>query len=112
LHVLILLAFRGPKPKGLCARHLNGDTSDNRLENLAYGTYQENSLDATLSGRGNQGERHGNAKLTDKIVLAIRRRAALGAKLAEIAREFHIHKSTACQIIKGHSWRHIGGLIP
>ena len=44
-HDWVLAAFVGPKPKGSVVRHLNDIPTDNRLENLAYGTYSENQLD-------------------------------------------------------------------
>ena len=50
VHVLMMLAFIGPCPKGQEIRHLNGNQFDNRLENLAYGTPQENTQDAFLHG--------------------------------------------------------------
>src|SRR5215471_1608313 len=43
VHRLILEAFVGPCPKGMEARHLNGDRQDNRLVNLAWGTRLENA---------------------------------------------------------------------
>ena len=47
-HHLVLSAFVGPRPfteKRGEIRHLNGDKTDNRLENLAYGTITENAAD-------------------------------------------------------------------
>ena len=38
---VVLEAFVGPRPKGLVCCHLNGDTVDNRLENLKWGTRAE-----------------------------------------------------------------------
>lgn len=43
VHQLVLEAFRGPRPSGLVARHLNGNKLDNRLENLEWGTWSENN---------------------------------------------------------------------
>ena len=37
-------AFVGPRPEGNEVLHLNGNPSDNRLENLKYGTRRENIL--------------------------------------------------------------------
>jgi len=42
VHRLVCLAFKGPCPDGLEVLHLNHDPSDNRLENLRYGTRSEN----------------------------------------------------------------------
>lgn len=50
-HKLVLEAFVGPLPKGMVTRHLNGNHTDNRLENLAYGTPRENGLDTVRHGR-------------------------------------------------------------
>lgn len=45
VHQLVLSAFAGPCPKGKETRHLDGDPSNNRLSNLAYGTARENGRD-------------------------------------------------------------------
>lgn len=44
-HDWVLAAFVGPKPEGAVVRHLNDIPTDNRLENLTYGTRSENALD-------------------------------------------------------------------
>jgi|EndMetStandDraft_4_1072995.scaffolds.fasta_scaffold265943_3 hypothetical protein len=36
VHLLILEAFRGPRPEGAKARYLNGQSGDNRLDNLIW----------------------------------------------------------------------------
>ena len=47
VHRLVCRAFNGPPPfLGAVVRHLNGVPDDNRPENLAWGTYLENSADA------------------------------------------------------------------
>ena len=48
---LVLLAFVGPCPPGQEARHLNGNSLDNRAENLAWGTKAENTEDQFAHGR-------------------------------------------------------------
>ena len=50
VHTLVLTGFVGPRPDGMCCRHLNGVSSDNRLENLAWGTYSENKFDQVRHG--------------------------------------------------------------
>lgn len=53
VHVLVVTAFRGPRPGLQECRHLNGDPADNRLQNLAWGTSAENKQDMIAHGRTN-----------------------------------------------------------
>src|SRR5258708_5323391 len=45
VHYIVLRAFRGERPEGMVCRHLNDVKTDNRLENLAYGTRAQNYRD-------------------------------------------------------------------
>ncbi len=45
VHELVLTTFVGPRPDGMLVRHLNDIPTDNRLENLAWGTKSENQQD-------------------------------------------------------------------
>jgi hypothetical protein len=51
VHILVALAFLGPRPAGMQIRHLDGDTSNPHVANLAYGTPRENGLDAVSHGK-------------------------------------------------------------
>jgi hypothetical protein len=50
VHALVALAFHGPMPEGLEVRHLDDVKTNNRPENLLYGTRSENRLDAVRNG--------------------------------------------------------------
>ena len=50
VHRLVLEAFVGLRPAGMQCRHIDSDPTNNRLENLRWGTPHENHLDTI--GRG------------------------------------------------------------
>lgn len=60
VHAEVLRAFKGPAPDGSEARHLDGDSSNNVVDNLAWGTPAENLSDKKRHGRIPTGARHWN----------------------------------------------------
>jgi hypothetical protein len=50
VHRLVLSAFCGSPETGQECRHLNGIQTDNRIENLAWGSRSENSIDQVNHG--------------------------------------------------------------
>lgn len=51
VHRMVLEAFVGPCPEGMEALHKNDIQSDNRLENLRWGTHKENCVDRSIHGK-------------------------------------------------------------
>src|SRR5690349_7783602 len=50
VHRQVIRAFRGDPPPGNACRHLSGTPTDNRIENLAWGSRSENSMDQVRLG--------------------------------------------------------------
>lgn len=50
VHVLMLEAFTGPRPEGYVACHWNDIPDDNRIENLRWGTHEDNGDDMVRNG--------------------------------------------------------------
>lgn len=50
VHHLVLEAFVGPCPLDMECRHLDGNPANNRPDNLAWGTKQENTADKVVHG--------------------------------------------------------------
>lgn len=109
LHKVILLAFRGPPPRGKpWGCHYNGDHSNNRLSNLRWASPDDNAADAIRHGTWAHGERIGGSRLRTKDVVAIRRRWAKGHETQKtIAADYGVVQSTISWIVTGSTWRHV-----
>ncbi len=110
IHRLVLETYIGLCPDGMECRHLNGNRTDNRLENLCWGTRSENRFDAIKHGThvDNRGEKQGRVKLTDIKVRVIRYLHKV-AKFSQVdlAWQFDVDQSTIHSIICRKTWRHI-----
>lgn len=108
VHRLVLLAFAGkpPQPRMVC-RHLNGDPSDNRLANLAWGTFKENEQDKADHGRRPRGSGVYGSKLTDQLVTEIRQRFAFGETIDSLADQYGLARLSMIRAIHGNTWSHI-----
>jgi hypothetical protein len=76
VHTLVLEAFVGPCPIGMQARHFPRDTTNNRLDNLSWGTATQNQADRFTHGTDDIG-RAKPRKTTQEIDDAIRAEYAL-----------------------------------
>ncbi|HZU63322.1 MAG TPA: HNH endonuclease [Novosphingobium sp.] len=100
VHRLVGLAFL-PNPTGehLQIRHLNGDPSDNRMVNLAWGTASQNAMDRRA---------HGNetaAKITPEIAAEIRQLCKLGADRQLLSQRYGVTTKHISRILRGDRWR-------
>jgi hypothetical protein len=108
VHRAVALAFIGEPPTPLHeVGHLNHDKRDNRPDNLAWVTRQENIAQRDAAGRGAWGTRINTAKLTPEQVREIRLRGAAGERPAELARVFSVSAMHAGNIIKGAVWKRL-----
>lgn len=103
VHRLVCEAFAGPPPfaDAVCM-HLNEDATDNRPENLAWGTQKENM--AAPGFRAYLKRRKSAPKITADQARVIKYGAMNGAMAA---RQFGISTSTVSNIRNGRAWRHI-----
>lgn len=110
IHSLVLEAFAGPRPKGRVVRHLNGVRTDNRLENLAYGTIQENADDRLLHGNAPRGEGHVSSVLTEETVLAIAALRNSGLLHREIGVRVGASRPNVTDVLAGRAWGWLTGI--
>lgn len=103
VHVLVLTAFVGPKPKGTEACHFpDRDVTNNRLSNLRWDTAVENQRDRKKHGTDNAGTRNPSAKLTASQVSEIRQRK--DEPRSVVARAFGVSPSLISMIVHGRLW--------
>lgn len=98
VHALVCEAFHGPRPPGSLATHQDGRRSNNRADNLRWGTQKDNMADAARHGTLNAGIRHGMARLSIDQVRMIR--DATGSQ-ANIAQRFGVSRSHVGAIRRG-----------
>jgi hypothetical protein len=100
---MVCLAFHGPRPEGHQVAHLNGNSLDNRAENLAWKTCKDNHADKVAHGTMVRGSRHALAKLTDDQVREIRKLAGTVPQ-TELARRYGIGQPLVSRIVRREKW--------
>ena len=106
VHRLVAEAFLGGGKARQEVLHADGDKTNNRVENLSWGSRLDNMRDRHRLGEVAKGERHGMAKLTEDTVRAILSDARYHHL---IAAEHGVSRSMISMIKRGEHWRHLAG---
>lgn len=108
VHVLVAKTFLGPKPsdKHLVA-HIDGDSENNKVDNLRWATAAENSQDGHRLGEIPKGEDRYNARLTAQQVLDIRSTAPYRGYRQDLSKKYKIDPTYVDYIRQRRVWRHI-----
>lgn len=107
VHNLLARAFLPPPKNGQNeVRHLDGNSHNNSLSNLAWGTRKQNAEDMARHGSV-RGENNPRAKLHREAITEIRQRLAAGEKQKSIANAFGVGKSLIQAINVGRLWSHV-----
>jgi len=101
VHQLVLGAFFSRPPSSEC-RHLDGDSTNNRIENLRWGSVSDNAIDRVVHGTCpllRKGIDHPQGKITDEEVVEIVDAARSGTSTcAELADRFGISEKYVLQL--------------
>lgn len=112
IHRLVAETFIENPNNKLQVNHINGDKSNNGIDNLEWVTCSENIHHAWKNGLNKpiKGEAHGNHKLTDDEVRYIKehykpydRKYGINA----LARKFQVSTCPIDRIVNGKGWKHI-----
>jgi hypothetical protein len=107
VHRLVLMTFV-PQPAGKpCACHINGKCTENRLDNLYWGSHSDNMQDRRKHGTANWGERNGRAKYTAEKMLEIDRLLKSGLRQFEVAKIVGVDSETVARIKYRRNWKHL-----
>lgn len=106
VHILVMQTFVSETPEGMEICHNNGDDGDNRLDNLRFGTHQENIDDRRRHGTHTRGVDTGAAtRFTEGDVRTIRRLNAQGFSYSQIAGMYGVKdKHHIKRIVKRKLW--------
>lgn len=110
VHRLVAQAFI-PNPENKPqVNHINGDKTDNRVENLEWCTNGENQTHAFANNLQRGNFNHPNSKLSYNDVVYIKnnyQKGKLGFGIRNLAKKFGVCDGTIKQIIQGKSYRNI-----
>lgn len=112
VHTLVLMTFICPRPEGHVVRHLDNDTSNNRLSNIVWGTPRENIMDQLRSNTKAVGERVPQSRLKETQVREILTSFSVyeGPVMVFCERyseTFTVSYATIWDIIRRKSWKHV-----
>lgn len=93
----------------MVTRHLNGNGSDNRSRNIAWGTQSDNEMDKARHGTSNRGERQWLSRLTSKQVLTVDAELQHGGNHTHIAMRLGVSRKCISAIANGSSWGWLTG---
>lgn len=109
VQILVLEAFVCPRPEGMMGLHSDAIRTNNKLDNLRWGTSSDNAQDQIKNNTFNfsKGEKHQLAKLSNKTVLEIKKLISIGERSCDIARKMNLPQRQISKIKTGTRWSHL-----
>lgn len=110
VHFLVVCAFLGDfRFDKLQINHVDGNRSNNKINNLEWISAKENVIHAHKLGlcKPSFGIKNGTAKLTESDILDIRRLKNKGYKVSWLSTTFSVSQSNIYRIINRELWKHI-----
>lgn len=105
IHRAVLLVFVGPCPQNCECRHLDGNPENNTIENLKWGTKQENVNDRRRHGRMPIPHESIFTKLIPADIPRIRHLKEQGYSSRQVGKMYGTSHTTILQIWRGNRWK-------
>ena len=106
VHVVVAEVWHGPRPTGLVVNHKDGDRTNCAPDNLEYITHAANVVDGI-----ERAQRRNASVMTHSLiavdVVEIRRRAAAGELVKDLAKAYGVHRTTISAVVLRQTWRHV-----
>jgi len=120
IHRLVAITFLDNPYNKKTVNHIDGDKTNNRVDNLQWATLSEQHKHAYTNGLsgfyklnnggGNRGEQNTNSKLTEDGAKEIRQLRAKNPKkwtYGKLAKKYEVNKGTIASVIKYKTWAHV-----
>ena len=107
IHKCVGITFLGDRSsEGLIVLHGKKGSLDNSLENISWGTYNDNNgVDRLRDGNSNVGRKHKNKRrLTAKDIPGIRQQSKLGWTQKELAILYGVSQPSISCVLLGKTW--------
>lgn len=110
MHKIDLFSIPNPQNKPE-VNHLNGNKTDNSVNNLEWCTSGENQKHAYNTGLKTplRGIKHNMAKLTEEDITDIRLFANAGITHGDIAKVYPVVRQTISRVVSGELWGKLNG---
>jgi hypothetical protein len=110
IHRLVLEAFVGPRPEDMECRHLDGNPTNNRLDNLAWGYHWENMEDVQKHNKRKLTNTRHRERLDEDTAAKLWALRLMGFGSTGAAKFMDVPEHTVRNIFKGLAWNHVSGL--
>jgi hypothetical protein len=107
VHRLVMAAFVGPPPENAKdVNHIDGDKTNNRLDNLEYCDRLHNVRHAIATGlQDNGGEGNGMSKYRAGQIVTAYQMVKCGATQSQAAKATGVSESTVQMVVTGRRWK-------
>lgn len=104
VHLIVAEVFIGPRVTGIEVCHNDGNSGNNRADNLRYDTHHSNMQDMVQHGNSQRGEKCYHATTKEKQVHEIRKLRASGMMYKDIAATLGVGYYSVAKICAGSRW--------